>query len=102
MKIIQLIIAKIKEPINIKKGRSGDFKLRYIIPEKTERTVGKIALNKTMIESIFVNPLIKARKLIAVPTIAEIIATMLNIIPIKPKKIPKAISETDRESIVKR
>jgi hypothetical protein len=102
MKIIQLITAKIKEPVNIKKGTSGDFKLRYIRPERIERTVGKIALNKTMIESIFVNPLIKARKLIAVPTIAEIIAIILIVIPIKPKNIPKAISETDRKNIVKR
>ncbi len=102
MKIIQLITAKIKDPVNIKKGTSGDFKLRYIKPEKIERIVGKIALNKTIIESIFVNPLIKARKLITVPPIAKIIATILNIKPIKPKKIPKAISETERENIVKR
>jgi hypothetical protein len=102
MKIIQLITAKIKEPVNIKKGTSGDFKLRYIIPEKTERTVGKIALNKTMIESIFVNPLIKARKLTAVPKIAKIIAIILNIIPIAAKAIPKAKFVKGRENIITR
>ncbi|MDT7887230.1 MAG: hypothetical protein RQ968_07640 [Thermoproteota archaeon] len=102
MKIIQLITAKIKEPVNIKKGTNGDFKLRYIIPEKIERTVGKIALNKTMIESIFVNPLIKARKLTAVPKIAKIIAIILNIIPIAAKAIPKAKFAKGRENIITR
>jgi hypothetical protein len=102
MKIIQLITAKIKEPVNIKKGTSGDFKLRYIIPEKTERTVGKIALNNTMIESIFVNPLIKARKLTVVPKIAKIIAIILNIIPIAAKAIPKAKFAKGRENIITR
>jgi hypothetical protein len=55
-----------------------------------------------MIESIFVNSLIKARKLTAVPKIAKIIAIILNIIPIAAKAIPKAKFAKGRENIITR